>query len=265
MCGNGGTFGGTFQLCADEKKNEIDALQELLQKGIQQETKDENYKSALKTFKEVVKKAKELNQNKILEEAEKHIEICENEIKLIKEVKVRFDFSKAPLEKVLEFFKKSFGYGYVLSPGFEAELTFGSGKKVSFEEAYELFITALQSQGYTAILDRRAKILEIAELKEIDKSKLESILINDLISDEETEVFKIKKNSNEVVRCIVKLNSSDAVIAADQIEEKFNPPSWNEIKADRASNSLDIVCTKKFLVRAIIPFLSSAENLEHLK
>lgn len=174
--------------------------------------------------------------------------------------KRRFDFKETPLEEVLKFFQTEFGFNYTLPAGFEANLSFSSASEVNFDTAFEMFLRVLQDQDYTAIRDRDTNTIDIVDLKNIDASKLELLHITDISSkDAEEKLGKIKRQSNEVIHVFVLLVSADAVIMEPILKERLNPPSWVVIRADKSSNGLEIVCTKKFMF-SVLDLIKEAEK-----
>ncbi len=157
--------------------------------------------------------------------------------------KVSFNFTSAKVVVILSWFREQFGLATVAPPDAQSlPLTIITTEPATLEQTHELLTIALQVHGYTAILNRENRVLEVADIKTLNRQKLRALT---------NPTPEALKESQEVVVAHVTLEQGNAQAMKTYLVNDLALPAWVAIEADPGRKTLVIVATQTQLKRIL--------------
>jgi type II secretory pathway component GspD/PulD (secretin) len=179
-------------------------------------------------------------------------------IGLLYSQEVPFNIPQGKVDDIKEIFEKGFGYKVAdKSLGIKDRFDLVAPRALNFQQAFHFVNTRLQEKGYTFILDRKWKVIEIWEISRVDRSKLESFFLPD-INTLKDRIDKGTLFESEIVQATIKSEKIDAGSLARELSRELKFPEWVIIEPDMTANVVKTVST----VAQLMKMLEQKEPIE---
>lgn len=133
-----------------------------------------------------------------------------------------FDYPNAEIEDVIKAISQLTGKNFILEPGVKGKITIIAPTQITVAEAYNAFLSALASLGYTIVPS--GQFLKIKNARDAQKDSIE------------TYSGAYFPNTDQIITKIIKLK----YISAEEVDKqlRFLPSKYGDMRAYAPTNSL---------------------------
>ncbi len=123
---------------------------------------------------------------------------------------VKFDFKDIDINAFIKFIAELTGKNIIVSPNVRGKVTVISPKPVSIKDAYQVFLSVLRVNGFTAV--KAGKFIKVIPIREVRGE-----------SGAFVEGKKVVQAGDELITQLISLNYVDAKLAAGMVKPILSP------------------------------------------
>lgn len=171
------------------------------------------------------------------------------------EGKATFDFSEAKAVTLFRWFEQQFQVVVVAPPKLsEQKITLRSAQAVGIDQAYDLLVSALTPKGHYAMLDKKARVIDVVPFTDLyeGREKLRRIM---------NPKPGTLVDSQEVVWARVEVEPGTAQMVRTYLLSRMSLPRWVNLETDPARNGLEIVASVMTLKQVLEEIVKAKEVL----